>query len=129
VLVGLILTGYVSLLKKNGWIGKTYVEKDLKTNSFRSQQEFKMQNTFASLIETKASTPKKESEEPQSQNTVAPTCKSNENKTPQRKKPKNTDETQKDKPAGCTYYFGYLSTLPKRTATPEECYFCTKLIE
>jgi len=102
VLVAVILAGYVSVLKKNGWIGKTSFEKDFKTSSFRSQPEFKAQNAFGSFIEVKEPKPKEEGKEPQN---------------------------QKDKPAVCNHYFGYLSTLPKMAAPPEECYFCAKLLE
>lgn len=129
VLVGVILTGYLTVLKKNGWIGRTSFEKDFRTDSFPNQPEFKIQNAFGSVIEGKGLTPKKKNEKPQTQNTLPPTGKSNENKTLQRKKPKKADETQKDKLAECRHYFGYLSTLPKMAATPEECYFCAKLLE
>jgi hypothetical protein len=129
VLVGVILTGYFSVLKKNGWIGKTSFEKELKTSSFQSQPEQKTQNAFDSLIEAKEPKPKKNGKEPQTQKAVLSMVKSNENKNSPREKPKKADETQKDKHSGCNHYFGYLSTLPKMTATPEECYFCAKLLE
>ena len=67
VLVAVILAGYVSVLKKNGWIGKTSFEKDFKTSSVRSQPEFKAQNAFGSFIEVKEPKPKEEGKEPQNQ--------------------------------------------------------------
>ena len=29
----------------------------------------------------------------------------------------------------CPHYFGYLSKLPKNTPIPEECFFCSRVIE
>jgi hypothetical protein len=129
-LIGAILTGYIFILKKNGWLDKTSFETGLKGNVFQDQPELKTQNPPTLLIETKASTHKQENEETKTLNTDSPIDKPKENKTPQRKTHKKAaDESQIDKPAGCNYHFGYLWTLPKGTATPEECYCCTKLIE
>jgi hypothetical protein len=128
VLVGVIITGYVSVLKRNGWIGKSYAEKGLKNNFLQSQPESKTQNPPNSFIETKAAAPKPENKEPLTPQTDAPANKPEENKTPQRKNSKK-DEPQKDKPAGCKNHFGYLWTLPKGITIPDECYCCTKLIE
>lgn len=36
---------------------------------------------------------------------------------------------KKEKPAGCNNYFGYLGTLPKGGAMPDECYACARLID
>ena len=36
---------------------------------------------------------------------------------------------QKTSTSSCNHYFGYLKDLPKSTEIPNECYFCTKLIE
>ena len=37
--------------------------------------------------------------------------------------------SEKEVPEGCNHYFGYLWSLPKGTATPDECYCCLKLID
>jgi hypothetical protein len=29
----------------------------------------------------------------------------------------------------CPYHFGYLSELPKNTPIPEECFFCSRVVE
>jgi len=36
---------------------------------------------------------------------------------------------QKTSTLSCNHHFGYLKNLPKSTEIPNECYFCTKLIE
>lgn len=129
VLIGAILNGYVSILKRNGWIGKPSVETGIKGSFGKSRPELKTQNPQALLIETKATTPNQENEESKVPKTDASTDSLKETKATQRKKPKKTEAPKQNKPSGCNHNFGYLSTLPKMTATPEECYFCTKLLE
>ncbi len=29
----------------------------------------------------------------------------------------------------CLHHFGYLSKLPKNTPIPEECFFCSRVVE
>lgn len=44
--------------------------------------------------------------------------------------PKQTENDKgKNRPEGCNHHFGYLATLPKGAATPDECYLCPKLID
>jgi len=38
------------------------------------------------------------------------------------------DGLEKDRPACCNHYFGYLGVF-QRTETLDECYFCPKLLE
>jgi hypothetical protein len=137
ILVVGILTVYLSILKKNGWIGSIPIGKGigkgLKENAPQSKLESKTQNSTALPIETKASSAAiKESQEPKALKTAAPTVKPKENKSPEKIEKinyKKSDELKQDKPAGCNHYFGYLRTLPKGTNTPDECYCCTRLID
>ncbi|MDI6847823.1 MAG: hypothetical protein QMD23_06835 [Candidatus Bathyarchaeia archaeon] len=34
-----------------------------------------------------------------------------------------------DSPAKCVHYFGFLNTLPKNTAIPDECLVCPKILQ
>ncbi len=51
---------------------------------------------------------------------------SNQNLTSQQKA---DNLKQKEDKAKCSYHFGYLRNHPKGKKTPEECYFCNRLIE
>ena len=59
--------------------------------------------------------------------------KSKENKiTPEKKEKaitKRKKNMKQDKPEGCNNNFGYLASLLKGTATPDECYSCTRLLD
>jgi hypothetical protein len=116
------------VLKRNGWIGKTYVEKGLKENIFENQTEKKTQNQPLSIIKTKVSPPKQEIQGPKIFKTDSPD-EPEKNKSPKRNNLEGSDESPKEKPAGCNHHFGYLSTLPKGKTIPDECYCCSKLIE
>ena len=134
ILVGAILTVYLSILKKNGWIGSISIGKSfgrgLKENAPPSKPESKKQNSTALPIETKTSTTTiKENKEPKALKTASPTVKPKENKSPEKINRKKADDLKQDRPAGCNHYFGYLWTLPKGTITPDECYCCTRLID
>lgn len=39
------------------------------------------------------------------------------------------ENTKQDKSEGCNEYFGYLASLPKGTATPDECFSCNRLLD
>ena len=134
ILVGAILTVYLSILKKNGWIGSIPIGKSFargsKENDPPSKPESKTQNSTALHIETKAPTATiKENKEPKALKTAAPTVKSKENKSPEKINRKKADAPKQDRPAGCNHHFSYLWTLPKGTNTPDECYCCTRLID
>ena len=36
---------------------------------------------------------------------------------------------KRDRPPGCSYYFGFLGELPKNTSIPDECLGCLKIME
>jgi hypothetical protein len=130
VLVGAILTVYILVLKKNGWIGKPSIETGLKDNSFQSQPELKKQKPAPIVVEKEAAIVKQKTKETETAlETDVPIVKSQENKNVLRKNNKKVGNLAKEKLAGCNHYFGYLWTLPKGTTTPDECYCCTKLIE
>jgi hypothetical protein len=48
---------------------------------------------------------------------------------PKKRNNKIKNDAKIDRPVGCNNYFGYLSTHPRGTATPDECYACPKLID
>ena len=130
ILVGAILTVYLLVLKKNGWIGKTSIEIGLKDNTLQSQPELKTQEPAPIAVETKVAITKQETKETQTSiETDVPIVKSQENKKVQRKNHKKAVDLAKEKPEGCNHYFGYLWSLPKGTETPDECYCCIKLID
>ena len=106
VLVGAILTVYLSILKKNGWIGSISIGKSFgrgsKENAPPSKPESKTQNSTALRIETEASTTTiKENKEPKALKTAAPTIKPKENKSPEKINRKKAEALKNDKPAGC----------------------------
>ena len=133
VSIAAILAVYLLVLKRNGWIGKTSIGKSFgrgsKENASQSKPESKTQNSTALHIETKVPTTNKESQEPKTLKTAAPTVKPKENKSPEKINHKKVDDLKHDRPAGCNHYFSYLWTLPKGTITPDECYCCTRLID
>ena len=130
VLIGVILTVYVLVLKKNGWIGKTSVEIGLKDNALQSQPELNIQESTPEVVETKVDITKQEIKETQAPIEMeVPIVKSQENKKTQRKNNKKAVDPAKEKPEGCDHYFGYLWTLPRGTDTPDSCYCCIKLID
>jgi hypothetical protein len=121
VLVGAILTGYVSVLKRNGWIGRIRVETGLPKSMLQSQPAFKNQY----------SNPPSNNAESASKNIDTPKTKTPEKISPTvepRETQKKTQEPSKNQPEGCRQYYSYLSTLPKGKSPPDECFCCTDLI-
>jgi hypothetical protein len=47
----------------------------------------------------------------------------------ERENHKNSGTNKKDVPEGCNNFLGYLGTLPKSAATPDECFACAQLID
>jgi hypothetical protein len=123
-----IVTAYLLILKKNGWIGNHPIQRGSIESLQKTQQDLKIRLETLSKQAT-VSAAKKENKEPAPPAPVSATIKSAETKTQQVKTCKKNDATQKDVPAGCNHSFGYLSTVPKGTATPDECYLCAKLID
>ena len=131
ILVGAILTTYILVLKKNGWIGKTSIKTGLNNHIRHSSPESKTQELSSMVEETKVAFIKQEAKKV-NETTIeinVPIVKSQENKKAKKKNHKKTDTLEKERPTGCNHYFGYLWTLPKGTMTPDECYCCTKLID
>jgi hypothetical protein len=128
VLVGVILTGYVSVLKRNGWIGRIQVETGLSKSMLQNPSAVKIQHsdplpsnaegTSKNIENKKAKTPEK----------IPPTIEPKETKKIPKEPQKKTPELPKNQPEGCRQYFGYLSTLPKGKNPPDECFCCTDLI-
>jgi hypothetical protein len=132
VSIAAILAVYLLVLKRNGWIGKPSIEKIPMENTNEVKPEVKIPEPAPVAVETKVVIAKKETIETQAfiETAVAvPAVRLQENKKVKRKNRKKADEPEKDRPEGCNHYFGYLWSLPKGTATPDECYMCFKLID
>ncbi len=125
-----IIAGYVSVLKKNGWIGKPagvseppkLLHSRIKfsisrkhTDSLEEDNGERLED-IAPVIESSADTPEEEpNPEPKEEDDA---------------KEENAVETEpKEEFSGCGRYFGYLRTLQKGAAIPDECYCCKKLID
>ncbi len=127
VSIAIILTVYASVLKRNGWIGKSTLETSLEVKTSPSQLYIKTRHCDAPKKVPKIS--KKQKQEPKISNNDTPHTKPNDKvTTTQRKTPEKIDGPQINRPEGCSHHFGYLATLPKGTNTPDECYSCTDLI-
>ena len=128
--VGGILTIYLSVLKRNGWIGKAA--------SNQSKTELKEKSASDSTKKA-VSAPVNKSPEPKE--ITSPAVKEKSNGTIDDKKTilkekltKQLMESQQhferqDVPSRCNHYFGYLFSLKKNAAIPDECYSCSKLIQ
>jgi hypothetical protein len=131
VLVGVILTVYILVLKKNGWIGKTPIETALPNNNLQRQSKSKArEEPTPTVIETEVAISKQETKEMETSIEMeVPIAKSQENKKFKRKNHNKEVTLKKEQLEGCNNYFGYLWTLSKGINPPDECYCCSKLIE
>ena len=174
ILIGAIVTVYLSILKQNGWIGKTsnyrcpnsqcrkifhtpVKVKDLSTKNeahlacpecgfdlgllnaekgleitIESKQELKKESA-SKPIEKQVPVTKDILKEAEAFENPSPALESKQNTSSQKinkltPKQKENDP-QKDRPAGCNHYFGFLGSLPKGTRTLGECYCCARLID
>jgi hypothetical protein len=114
-LISGIMAVYVSVLRRNGWIGRVKIEpgpknitpidmlqrKKYEVNMFMENNE----NCKLQIETSESESLKKETEEPP------------------------RDQIKKEQPSECKHHFGYIGTQPKGTELPDECYYCTKLIE
>ena len=132
VSIAAILAVYLLVLKRNGWIGKTSIEKSPIEKTIEVKPEARIPEPAPAAVETKVVIAKQETKETQTfiEPAIAvPVVKSQENKKVKRKNHKKASEPPKDVPEGCSHHFGYLWSLPKGTATPDECFMCFKLID
>ncbi len=132
VSIAAILAVYILVLKRNGWIGKASVEKSPTKTIIETKPELKTSESTPVAVETKVAITKQEAKETQAfieTDVAVPVVKLQENKKVKRKNHKKAEEPPKDRPEGCNHHFGYLWSLPKGTATPDECYMCFKLID
>lgn len=124
-----IVASYVSVLKRNGWIGKPagvsespkLLHSRIKFSISRKHAESIEDNPekledIIPVIESPADTPEEESNpEPKEEDEA---------------KEENVAKTEpKEEFSGCGRYFGYLRTLQKGAAIPDECYCCMRLID
>jgi hypothetical protein len=128
VLIAIILAVYASVLKKNGWIGKTSNKTGINEKLFQIQLETKTQKQPFLKNESKVLAPKQEIQEPKILKTSLRDEEKKNNST-HRNDYKRPEESQKERPGKCNYNLGYLWTLPKDKTIPDECYCCSKLIE
>jgi hypothetical protein len=128
VSIAVILTAYASVLKRNGWIGKPFLETGLEVKTRPSMIELKTQHSDYPAKDAKIISKKQTQEQKISNTDTTDTKPKDKDTTTQRKNTEKTDIQQINRPEGCNHYFGYLATLPKGTNTPDECYSCTDLI-
>ncbi len=129
IVIACILSVYLLVLKRNGWIGKAAIEKSQTKNTNENEPKLKTQESSRPIIfENKVAPSKKENKEPEIIETKALTVIKEENKIA-KKLNNEKSNTKKNVPEGCNHYFGYLCALPKGTITPDECYCCVKLID
>jgi len=134
VLVGVILSTYLLVLKRNGWISKAAIETSPTENTFQNKPELKTLKRAPIIkpdpiiIEDKVTLSQKDSKQPKTSE-PKPTAEKNEVKSDEKLSNERASDIKKDNPDGCNHYFGYLGSLLKGTATPEECYCCLKLID
>jgi len=115
-------------------LGSSKDEKRLEEIALQSKPELKTKDSASTPIETKAFKTSNRSKEAKALKTTTPVVESEENKSTQETNhnlilKQKVDAVKKDRPDGCSHYFGYLWALPKGTKTPDECYSCARLIE
>ena len=133
VSVATILSVYLWVLKKNGWIG----------NSSRLTEPNLREKPSPVVMEKGPSVIEKERQEPDEIKQARQFAEQEEKKDPaedykktflKRGLTQKPIEAQKpsqvrDVPPRCTHHFGYLGSLGKSEEIPDECYSCSKLIQ
>lgn len=137
VSVGGILTAYVTVLKRNGWIGKPVsnqsepiqIEKQIsqptkKTRANKNQKSSKSQKPQVTAEAVPISPPEEQVDSVASDKKVVLKQKLAETLIEAQK-----SANAREVPRRCNNYFGYLFTLKKNAEIPDECYSCAKLIQ
>jgi hypothetical protein len=97
--------------------------------------ELEIKYSTSKSIETKISNNIDANKEPKAIKSTPPINELKESKSPPETNQKLTPTQkannlkQNRSAAECNHHFGYLRNLPKGLETPDECYFCAKLIE
>jgi hypothetical protein len=134
-LIAAILTIYVAVLKKNGWIGKT-PNTNQPSSQFRKifqTQGNSAKNQTPITIETAISAgdgeAKKAEEKADAQETEKRLLVRQKLVEAQRLVEAQKSVKVKNERPRCIHYFGYLNALPRGTEVPGECLLCAKLVE
>ena len=135
VLIAAILTIYLSVLKKNGWIGNAASYQSEPTSEKNASSVSLDNLPLASgkrglgLEEIGNATPVGELEE----NCMDPATEAKKiilkQKLAQKLIEAQKSSAVQNASPRCTHYFGYLYSFQKNTQIPDECYSCPELIQ
>jgi hypothetical protein len=134
-LIAAILSIYVVVLKKNGWIGKapTSNQPSSELRKMFETEENSPKNQTPPSIETAISAgddgAKDAEEKADAQETVKKLLVRQKLVEAQRLVEAQKSVKAKDSRPRCIHYFGYLNALPRGTEVPGECLLCAKLVE
>jgi len=136
VSIGGIVTTYLSVLKRNGWIGNMANSKSQIISKAEPTKSAAENEASTKTEENKKLKRIKEAKSDNAEEELAPKETANaENKVVLKKKlAKTLIEAQKSSetyevPRKCNHHFGYLSSMQKDAEIPDECYTCSKLIQ
>lgn len=111
VVIGVILTIYLEILKRNGWLN-------------RSAQFYRCPNPKCKKIFHKPVKVKDLAETPIRIYSACPECGTDLEQYLDHAESINTTDN-----SGCKYYFGYLSSRDKQEAIPKTCLECPKSLD
>ncbi len=134
-LIAAILTIYVAVLKRNGWIGKppasnqpsSQLRKMFQTkgNSAKNQTPMTIETALSAGDEAaKEAEEKADAQETEKRLLVRQKLVEAQRLVEAQKSVKTKNQRPR-----CIHYFGYLNTLPRGTEVPGECLLCAKLVE
>jgi hypothetical protein len=133
--IGAILVTYVSVLKKNGWIGNATINQ-IKIVPPKKENPSPQPKENASPLNLESLEPEefKETSEAVPQETIIDSATQDKKIVLKQKLAEKLIEAQKSSAEQnvsphCTHYFGYMYSFQKNSQIPDECYSCPELIQ